>query len=357
MSPNISKTPRSTPRSRPKTVKKQITYLEQQQPSSNTENRHSSPRDGDCSGIVIHRSIDDAREPILMAAPQQKSIERDTSFINYPLDGVTRHNEKNDLITPYTKRKIHIFGGSQCRNLASVLISSRQASKFNNNKYEVLSIIKPNASTQEILKSCNNITDSCHDYMIVCLGECDSDPTKLSIDLITALKQFKKLNVIILSVLKNRCLNEKSVNGMIKNYCKYLPNCTHLDNIKLKYFNPHMYKNPKYLTQICDKINFFIDCNDYETQYLCKIKNTAVSLDYRHKKCSTKIDTTPYCLHRNQVVSDKSSPHKQSTLQTSLDTPFKKGTIPYYFSKIATNSNPVSNNNKTNHTEPFFREE
>lgn len=274
--------------------------------------------------------IDGASEPTSTTTRQQQSIEEQNPSIEYQhfsLDGAKQQiKEKLDV-----KRKIHIFGGAQCRNLASSLLSSRQTSLCNNNKYIVFSTIKPNAPVEEILKNCNSIDDSCNDYMIVCVGENDSDPTYLSIELITILKQFKNINILILNVLKNKYLNEDKLNNMLRNYCKYLPNCTHIDDTKLQYYNFNLSYCNSYLHQICNKINFFIDCNDYKKQYLCKTNNLPMekyvveNTVSKAKLCTNGKGTIPYYFKHTTNSPVINSPRRQPT--SPANTPYKNGII------------------------------
>ncbi|CAH1647860.1 unnamed protein product [Spodoptera littoralis] len=208
------------------------------------------------------------------------------------------------------KPQINILGGSQCVGMSSALLSSRTNTKYQ--KYRISSLVKPHAPSEEILSTCAELDDSDENFVIMCIGENDNNPNKVMIELVSFLKRIKKTNVIILSVLNNKHLNEGMLNKLLRNICSYFDNCTFL-NVNA---NKHFYSRKHCLIHTCKMLNYTID-NTYYTKTFLTHKQPA-------KNC------TPI---------DKSS-HKKNAEQE-----IKKGTIPYYF--------PLR---KTKHiTDDFFR--
>lgn len=206
------------------------------------------------------------------------------------------------------KQRILIVGGGQCRGLASALISSRKNSKFSH--YDISSIIKPNASTEEILKSCYTNNLGQQDYVIICVGENDHNPTNYLIELSSTLKYLQKrnINAIVININYNRHLNECTLNNLIKTVCQYFPTSKY---IELDHYCSRYYNHKKYLYDLSYKINIVIDSYEYNSKYLT-FRN---SRNYHETSCTT-----------NRVDKD-----------ISRQKP-RKGTIPFYFQKVNSNS-------------------
>ncbi|CAG5023706.1 unnamed protein product [Parnassius apollo] len=109
--------------------------------------------------------------------PQDDTASTQTNNLNKP----TNKESKNNF-----EKKIFIIGSQQCVGLSSHLIISRQQSRYN--KYNISSITKPYATAEEILKSCYKLQPNESNYVILCVGENDTTPTKLSIELSSALR-------------------------------------------------------------------------------------------------------------------------------------------------------------------------
>lgn len=235
----------------------------------------------------------------------------------------TEQNKINEgVVKAHKKHSIFILGGNQCTGLASVLLSSRERrTNHNFSQYNICSFVKPNANAEEILKMCYTLSVNKHDYVVICVGENDRNPTHYMIELSSALKYLQGLNanVILLNVTYNSCLNENKLNNLIKNVSQYFPNCTYIE-----LYNPRKYyycDHKKYLHDICFKINNLINLDEYKSKFLtfkaCVTQNNASSL------ISTK-------------YLDRSSPKNIPA----------KGTIPYYFKKMGSNAEfPVCTNN------------
>lgn len=85
---------------------------------------------------------------------------------NFDLDNTT----SNSMISP--GKRLLIFGGVQCIGLSSRLIKSRLNSPYD--KYDVCSFVKPNASSEEILKTCKLFNVDQNDFVVLSVGEHDN---------------------------------------------------------------------------------------------------------------------------------------------------------------------------------------
>lgn len=187
-------------------------------------------------------------------------------------------------------RKIYVFGGKQCTGLGEKLARTRINTKYE--EYKVSSIVKPWAQSSEILKGYQNVEDSAENYLILSIGESDSNPTKITLDIAALLSKFKHINIIILQIIYNPFLNEWKLNNLLKNICNNDSKCSFLSLSNLT-----RNKN-KFLYDTCKKINYLIDSKDYENKFLLKT-------------CSRQ--------QANYVI--EAGP--------------KKGTIPFYFQTIS----------------------
>lgn len=156
-----------------------------------------------------------------------------------------------------SKRRVLIFGGQQCIGLASQLINSRKNN--NSENYEISAQTKPFATSDEIIKGCENLKLGKYDKIILGIGENDTNPMKVVIELSVILKKFEHNTVIIVNVCKNKYLSTKMLNDTIKLTCNNFSNCYFM-NVFHTYHNRIVYT--------CKKLNFFIDSLDYNAKYL-----------------------------------------------------------------------------------------
>lgn len=164
---------------------------------------------------------------------------------------------KKNVTTFKDSNKIYIYGSQQCTGLASALLKSRINNKYE--KYEVFAETKPNATTEEILKSCHNTNTTSTCKVILCIGENDTNPTKVITELSAALNKFKNCNVLVLNTLYSHHLNEYYLNKNLRIICNSYSNC-HFVETSMSCYN--------YLSNVCKKINFYVDSLDYERLYL-----------------------------------------------------------------------------------------
>ncbi|KAH9629228.1 hypothetical protein HF086_008310 [Spodoptera exigua] len=207
------------------------------------------------------------------------------------------------------KPELHILGGQQFAGLASQLIHSRANSNYE--KYRISSTIKSQASSEEILKSSCELTDSSDNYIIVCVGENDTNPNKIVIELVSLLKNMQKTNVVVFNVLHNKYLNTNMINNSIQLICKNFKNCSF---VKVDSYNSNKYY---YFMELCRKINYVIDSKFYSRVFLTG---------------------------RNKFVNNND--------KTEYKTVPRRGTIPYYFKPISRTTNQYDNNAIT---QQFFR--
>lgn len=157
------------------------------------------------------------------------------------------------------ERNILILGSQGCAGLATRLIKLRANTQYE--KYKISSWIKPNATTEDILKTKDHLLLGYNDKLVLYIGENDINPTKILIELCVFLKSNPKPQVCILSVLDNRYLNVNKLNSHIKNICSNFQNCKFV-NVPL--YNVNMTRSDA----LCRKINHVIDSLDYNNKYL-----------------------------------------------------------------------------------------
>lgn len=191
---------------------------------------------------------------------------------------------------PNDVNKIHIFGGQQCVGLASALIRSRLNSRHE--KYCVTAMTKPNASTEEILSGCENIVFSPKDKIVVNVGENDCNPTRITSELSAFLKKNKDSNVIVMNVVKNKFLNEKLLNNNIRLICNNFNNCNFIE-----------FDDAKRHIDICTKLNYIIDCLDYNEKFLSYNKHSFIheSINKAKARKTTQKTILDYfsCIHKH----------------------------------------------------------
>lgn len=223
-----------------------------------------------------------------------------------PLDGASHHTfqDKSETKMPVTGAlnfdpEILIIGGHQVINLASKLICSRENTMYQ--KYKIHSFKKPNALASDILSCSSMLSDSKENYLIISVGENDTNPFKLMTSFTSTLKSFRVTRIIILNVVQNKYLNENKLNQMLSYVCNNFDNCTFLNMSNFDMRNS--------VDNICKRLNFLIDMQYYTNNYL-SLKKV--------KLCTRAV------LHQGKEKSNK----------------FRKGTttIPYLFSLIEKNN-------------------
>ncbi|PZC79719.1 hypothetical protein B5X24_HaOG216027 [Helicoverpa armigera] len=205
--------------------------------------------------------------------------------------------------TTEIRPKVFIAGGGQLAGLASKLILSRMGTRFE--EYRISSVIKTNVNTCELLKSTTHLEDNKENYLILCVGEYDTNPNSVLYDLVGTLKSLQNIKILVLNVVRNRYLNEGMLNNLLKNVCYHFNNCKFLEIPLSSYYN-----RKQYMVNVCHEINLVLDSEYYNKIFL--------------KQRNKQIETLS---------------------KTSSSLP-KKGTIPYYFSqkKCKISKNNVTQN-------------
>lgn len=242
------------------------------------------------------------------------------SFPDLSLDGSANLETKKNPT-------IHIIGDQQVRGLAGKLKSLR--SGLYNDCYNVTGMVKPFASSSDVLRSCEYVQDSLNseDILILSAGCNDTNPYLFLTGLCNTLSKLKQCKIFLLSVQHNRFLNVHKLNAEIKLIVKNYKNCIFIDINKLlnSYSDQNMTSTK---TKICTKLNIEIDYLKYEHDF---IKNGLKI--YTNKKSTYQINNCA----KMQVT--------------------KKGTIPYYFPiKVKTKQTPNKVTQTPENTIPnFFR--
>lgn len=159
---------------------------------------------------------------------------------------------------------ILIFGSQQCVGLAKALINSRQKCREPTQEYKTTAFTKPQASTEEILKNPYTLKTLPKDKIILCLGENDTNPTKVIMEISAAIKHFQRSSVFILGVHNNKYLNVNKLNQEIRILCNNSQNCYFIN------VNPQCFNKMMYLRYICNKVNHTINEIDNKNT----VKNT-----------------------------------------------------------------------------------
>lgn len=237
------------------------------------------------------------KEPVnsdvqLLELPHDGSQEKYTQKLHLPDEKQIKdtHKEfKNTFVKKtYTanknKNKIIIIGDQQATGVASTLISLR--SRYTNpRKYDICGAIYPQAPTSYILDKTNLTKMDLNedDWVILCIGSNDCNPTLLFVEISALLKYLKKPKIILTSVVSNRYLNISKLNSQLKTLLNCFKNCTYV-NINLSKISNLM------CDEVTTQINLAIDKKDYNAYYLQLRRNGFEPL----KKNNLKQTTIPH---------------------------------------------------------------
>lgn len=239
-------------------------------------------------------------------------------------------------------KQIHIIGGQQCVGLAERLIDMRSNTRYE--KLKVSSVTKPNAKTEEILGPGSTRNISKDDWVILSVGEHDSNPIKTLIELSSALKKLTECDVIVLGIQNSDHLQVSKLNYELKCICNQFKNCTFLTPNSF-----HEHETENRLRHLCSKINTIIDSQFYERtflnfEFIRKFNQSKVIPPPKKTNTNLKRGTIPYYFQTKQTETKKKIPQMPNS--------FDKGTIPYYFKKTGEIFNKSNEENLQNN---FFR--
>lgn len=233
--------------------------------------------------------------------------------------------------------RIFIFGGKQCVGAASKLSEMRRQKRQSQESYEVVSFLKPDASSEEILNTCILFDITCEDRIVLSVGENDRNPTRINIELSAALKTLPKCPIFVLSVGLNRYLNEFKLNQMLQLLCQQFDNCTF---VKVN----NSYKGAHRVRILCQELNIVLNQYDYDHKYLSykvkKIEQAHITHADLHthrvlKDTIPKPGTMPFYFSR--VTKTRQTPEDLNPSNTKEPVSMK-GTIPFYFKRVAYNN-------------------
>lgn len=232
-------------------------------------------------------------------------------------------NLDQDTTTSERRKNIIIMGGRQCKGLSYTLAKSRINTPYE--KYHITSMVKPDAPTGEILKSCDIFKITSEDILILSVGEHDENPMKVMTELSAALKTLSQCSVFLLSVNNNKYLNEFKLNEMLYLISKNFLNCHFIDlNENLQCRDKSVCKINTTLLDWTLKINHIIDSIDYQNRYLSY-----------NKRRYTASNAKPKIIKKARS--------------------FKQTTILEYFSKTTKYKRRQTQLNGTNNNKSFFR--
>lgn len=251
------------------------------------------------------------------------------------------------------KNKILILGDQQLRGLSTELL------KYKADQYSVLSFIKPNAKTSEILQNFNDNSNLCNkDFAILSIGMNDRDPYSVLTHLCNTLEKFKKCKqVFLLKIKSSRYLNVGLLNYKLNLIVKQYNNCTFVDlDTYLSKYKHCTHKT--YIKSLYNKLKIEMDYQEYKNKFLTFSHKTNINLHNNENKIKqlNKINMTynEYKQNLEKLVANRMITQK-SDKPCALK--IKKGTIPYYFSSKLENKKEnifVSNGSVKKGTIPYY---
>lgn len=167
----------------------------------------------------------------------------------------TNINKKNIEIKENPKR-LFLFGGRQCAGLSSSLRKSRVRRPYEH--YQIVSFIKPNAKSVDILNCAKLFDITPEDRVLICVGQHDSNPLEVMTELCIYLKS-AKCPVFVIKVFENVHLNVSKLNDMLIMISRQLKKSIYIDIDSSYHYSSF---------DICSKINSIVDQHDYNQKFL-----------------------------------------------------------------------------------------
>lgn len=182
---------------------------------------------------------------------------------------------------------MYIIGDEQVKGLSTRLCSM----KFNkwNEKYNIQGLVKPHASSTEILGNFEGLLLKIKegDIIVVSVGKHDKNPYLFLTNLYNFLRQLKHCKVFLLNVTVNRNLNVNKLNNEIRMLIKNYENCKFLE-IKDMF---KRYNQRSILDLMTFKLNLILETNSVT----CNVSNEFVNVCKNHNleeaKCSGDVTT------------------------------------------------------------------
>lgn len=267
------------------------------------------------------------------------------------LDRDLTSKPKNRRQSTMSRPKIVIVGDQSCRGLASSITTLR--AKYRNvTDYDVINFTFPNAPTDHILHNFvkSKVTLREEDWLILCVGSNDTNPTKFFIEVSSILKVYNKPRVIVSEIFANRHLSEDKLNQSLR-------------KITINFKNAHYLVN-----QTSKSINYLINTCDYECTYIGKNIRKSLQHEVISKPTFQRKNTGTIPHYFQQMNKRKSNIDVTNTgngkkpITDSLNVsrmPPKPGTIPFYFQRMPlkkyTNNINQTNKSAQKNVTQFFR--
>lgn len=240
---------------------------------------------------------------------------------------IAQERSPHDNTNSGTKPKILILGDEQARNLTVQLIKDRN-NKWND-KYDVTGLIKPSATSSEILNKCDVATliNGDSDILVLVLGSNDSNPLAMFANLCNFLYRLRGQKVFIVDVQYNRYLNEGKLNSNIKLLTRNYSNCRFIEMTSGNNGMLHHMKPDVFIKKLSFKLNVEIDSLTYNREFLGKNVRKSLCITRQPRSNNSKKGTIPYYFH---PIATK--PPTVSYRQAEKEP--VRGSIPYYFNKM-----------------------
>lgn len=228
-------------------------------------------------------------------------------------------------------KRLFLFGGKQCSGLPEKLRKSRARSLYDH--YQIVSFIKPNASTAEILNCAKLFDISKDDRVLICVGQHDANPLLVMADLSIYLKH-AACPIFIFQVFSNKHLMEIKLNDMLIMISRHFKNCTFIEFCSEKPY------------EMCVKINSIVDQFDYNEKFLTFTKKKL------HTGQNYKVQSTKHQTRKNKpTITNK---HTQTELVPLFqDASTQTDDIPIH--QTTGVNTPENTSAETTSAEHFFR--
>lgn len=191
----------------------------------------------------------------LTSSPQKKCTIETTDF-----------DLNNDVKLKGKKHNVIVFGDEYGKGINTTL------QKLLGHDFQVMSIIKPNAPLNQILKYCDVIckdfTD--FDYVVLLAGSNDNNPLRFQSFIYYYLTLLTHTNVLVSEVYKNKHLNERKQNNSLRMVCAQFLHVRFIETYQFKYNK--LYISQSLLREILN-INFSVKYKYYmveQTEYIGK---------------------------------------------------------------------------------------
>lgn len=240
---------------------------------------------------------------------------------------------KKSTSRPIPGNNIVMLGDQQLKNMATTMIDLR--SSYSNKAYNVLSFVKPYATSSQILEN-SILTELRKDDIIVLAVGANENHQQDLIDALT--KTFDKLkdNVVFLLGVRHSKLDEILLNRHIKSLVSKYPNVNMID-VATKLF----------VKDICFKLNIEIDYLEYKKTFIDNVKSHLYRANVNCLKLKKGTISYLFKMQADKAILLTSAVHKE--IPTI-------GTIPYYFQQLRSKQKSKSTVKPLTHpSDTFFR--